>query len=59
MVFENGHRKMQPRRKGTDSSTKRASGTLTEVVGKRFTGRCGETKGKSLMGNSENSGKRE
>lgn len=57
MVFENRARKMQPRRKGTDNSTNRASGILTKVVGK--TGRCGEAKGKSLKGNSEETRKRQ
>lgn len=59
MVFENRDRKMQSRRKGTDNSSNRASGILTEVVGKTFTGRCGEAKRKSLKGKSEKTGKRE
>lgn len=59
MELENRDRKMQSRRKGTDSSTNRASGILTEVVGKTFTGRCGEAKGTSLKGKSEKTGKRE
>lgn len=47
MIFENRDRKMQSRRKGTDNSTNRASGILTEVVGKTFTGRCGRQRGSS------------
>lgn len=58
MVFENRARKMQ-QKKGHRQRTNGASGTLTEVVGKTFTGRCGEAKGKSLKGNREETGKRQ